>query len=43
VLQDRGRWDDALTDLDVAVELAPGDPDITAARDACRDQVAALG
>ena len=34
--QSAGRWVEALDDLDVAAALAPDDPDIIAAREACR-------
>jgi hypothetical protein len=35
------RWDEALVDLDRALELAPGDPDIVAARQVCLGRVPA--
>ena len=40
-LQSAGRWDEALVDLDVATDLAPDDPEISAAHDLCLQRVAA--
>ncbi len=35
------RWDDALAHLNAAAELAPGDPEITLAREQCREKASA--